>query len=104
MINAAQRLNAVTIKDASLPPSAEEYSEDFAGLPELSLLDLFSGYDQMALAEICRDLTAFQTPLELLRMTTLPQGIHERSTSLRQGNEEDFDGSNLSQARKAIHR
>jgi len=28
----------------------------------------------MALAEICRDLTAFQTPLGLLRMTTLPQG------------------------------
>jgi len=62
------------IKDASLLPSAEEYSEDFAGFPVLSLLDLFSGYDQMALAEICRDLTAFQTPLGLLRMTTLPQG------------------------------
>jgi len=28
----------------------------------------------MALAEIYRDLTAFQTPLGLLRMTTLPQG------------------------------
>ena len=65
MINAAQRLNAVTIKDSSVPPSAEEYSEDFAGFPVLSLLDLFSGYDQMALAEICRDLTAFQTPLGL---------------------------------------
>jgi len=73
LINAAQRLNAVTIKDASLPPSAEEYSEDFAGFPVLSLLDLFSGYDQMALAEICRDLTVFQTPLGLLRMTTLLQ-------------------------------
>jgi len=74
LINAVQRLNAVTIKDASLPPSAEEYGEDFAGFPVLFLLDLFSGYDQMALAEICRDLTAFQTPLVLLRMTTLPQG------------------------------
>jgi len=74
LINTAQRLNAVTIKDASLPPSAEEYSEDFAGFSVLSLLDLFSGYDQMALADICRDLTAFQTPLVLLRMTTLPQG------------------------------
>jgi len=74
LINAAQRLNAITIKDASLPPSAEEYSEDFAGFPVLSSLDLFSGYDQMALAEICRHLIAFQTPLGLLRMTTLPQG------------------------------
>jgi len=74
LINAAQSFNAVTIKDASLPPLVGEYSEDFAGFPVLSLLDLFSGYDQMALAEICRDLTAFQTPLGLLRMTTLPQG------------------------------
>jgi len=72
LINVAKRLKTVTIKDASLPPSAEEYSEDFAGFPVLSLLELFSGYDQMALAEICRDLTAFQTPLGLLRITTLP--------------------------------
>jgi len=49
LINAAQRLNAVTIKDASLLPSSEEYSEDFAGFPLLSLLDLFSGYDQCEL-------------------------------------------------------
>jgi len=74
LINAAQRLNAVSIKDASLPLSAEEYREDFSGFPVLCLLDLFSGYDQMALAEICRDLTSFQTPLGVLRMTTLPQG------------------------------
>jgi len=78
LLNTAQRLNAVTIKDASLPPSAEEYSEDFAGFPVLFLLDLFLLYDQMALAEICRDLTAFQTPLGLLRMTTLPQGYTNR--------------------------
>jgi len=73
LINAAQRLNTVTIKDASLPPSAQEYREDFTGFPVLSLLDLFSRYDQMALAEICRDLTGFQTQLGLLIMTTLPQ-------------------------------
>jgi len=74
LINAAQRLKTVTIKDASLPPSPEEYSEDFAGFPVLFLLDLYSRYEQMALAEIYRDFTAFQTPLGLLRMTTLPPG------------------------------
>jgi len=73
LINAAQRLNAVTIKDASLPLSSEEYSEDFTGFPLLSLLDLFSGYDQCKLDPSSQDMTAFQTPLGLLRMTALPQ-------------------------------
>ena len=50
IINAAQRLNAVTIKDASLPPSADDFSEEFAGFPLLSFLDIFSGYDQCILA------------------------------------------------------
>ncbi|KAI8679254.1 hypothetical protein NCS57_00202800 [Fusarium keratoplasticum] len=40
----------------------------------LSLLDFFSGYDQMELAEVSRDLTSFMTPIGLLRMCTLPQG------------------------------
>jgi len=74
LINAAQRLNAVNIKDASLSPSSEEYSEDFAGFPLLSLLDLFSGYDPRKLDLSSRDMTAFQILLGLLRMTALPQG------------------------------
>ena len=72
-INAAQRLNAVTIKDASLPPSADNFSEEFAGFPLLSLLDIFSGYDQCILAPESRDITAFMTPFGQLRMTTLPK-------------------------------
>ena len=76
LINPAQRLNAVTIKDASLPPSADE---EFAGYPILSLLDLFSGYDQCALAPESRDVTAFMTPFGLLRMTALPQAVTEIS-------------------------
>ena len=50
VISAAQRLNAVTIKDASLPPSAGNFSEQFAMFLLLSLLDLFSSYDQYILA------------------------------------------------------
>jgi len=38
------------------------------------IIDLFSGYDQIELDVRSRDLTGFQTPIGLLRMTTLPQG------------------------------
>src|SRR5258706_12753022 len=74
LINFAQRLNAVTIRDASLPPTVDEFSEAFTGFPLISLLDFFLGYDQCVLAEVSRDLTAFMTPFGVLRMTTLPQG------------------------------
>ena len=74
MINSAQRINAVSIRDASLPPGADEFSHRFAGYPLISLVDLYSGYDQCTLAPESRDITAFHTPLGLMRMTTLPQG------------------------------
>lgn len=74
LINSTQKLNAVMIKDASLPPTVDEFSEEFTGYPLISLLDLFSGYDQCALAEESRDMTAFTTLFGLIRITTLPQG------------------------------
>ena len=52
----------------------DEFSEEFAGCKMASLIDFFSGYDQVELDVRSRDLTAFQTPLGLLRQTTLPQG------------------------------
>src|SRR5205085_4465577 len=74
LINSAQRINAVTIRDASLPSAVEEFSEKFARYPVVSLVDLFSGYDQCTLDPISRDITAFHKPLGLMRMTTLPVG------------------------------
>ena len=74
LINSATEINRITLKDACIPPNVEEFAEDFTGLSMASVLDLFSGYDQIGLAEQCRNLTGFQTPLGLLRMTTLPQG------------------------------
>ena len=74
LINAAMKLNSVTLRDANLPPSVDEFSEEFAGCAVASLIDFFSGYDQLVLAPECRDMTAFMTPLGLLRMTTPPQG------------------------------
>ena len=74
LINAAMKINAVTIRDANLPPATDEFAEEFAGNKVASLIDWFSGYDQVPLAAHSRDMTAFATPLGLLRMTRLPQG------------------------------
>ena len=39
-----------------------------------SMIDFFSRYNQIELDIKSRDLIGFQTPIGLLRMTTLPQG------------------------------
>ncbi|GBG93239.1 hypothetical protein CBR_g61321 [Chara braunii] len=41
-----QRLNAVTVPDAGGLPNADALSESCAGRPIISLIDLYSGYDQ----------------------------------------------------------
>ena len=43
LINSAEKINAVSIRDASLPLAVEQYSERFAGYLVVSLVDLFSG-------------------------------------------------------------
>jgi len=67
LINSATILNGYTIRDAMLPPSADDFAEDVSGRPMCTLLDFLSGYDQIALHPLSRDLTAIQTPLGLLR-------------------------------------
>ena len=74
LINLAQKINAVLIPDASLPPAVEEFSQEFAGYPVVSLVDLFSGNGKCTLDPASRDITAFHIPLELIRMTVLPMG------------------------------
>lgn len=70
-----QPLNGVTLRDAAIPPNAEEISQSLAGLVCTSSFDLFSGYDGIPLAKLCRDMAAILTPLGLLQKTTLPQGF-----------------------------
>src|SRR5205085_6470641 len=79
LINSAQRINAVTIWDASLPPAVEKFSEKFGGYPVVSLVDLFSGYDQCTLDPASQDITAFHTPLGLMRMTSYLWATRTRS-------------------------
>lgn len=74
LINNAVKVNAVTERDAYIPPSADEFSERFAGRTIYSYFDLFSGYDQVPLHTASRDITAFQTPIGLMRQCTLPMG------------------------------
>jgi hypothetical protein len=73
-ISDVQQLNKVTIRDSGMPPSVDEFSEDFAGHPITSSIDYYSGYNQIMLDPASRDLTAFLTDLGLVRGTRLPQG------------------------------
>ena len=57
-----------------MPPSVDEFSEDFAGYPITSAIDYYSGYYEISLDKKSRDLTAFMTELGLVRITKLPQG------------------------------
>jgi RNase H-like domain found in reverse transcriptase/Integrase zinc binding domain len=74
LVVAAMKMNGVTVRDGNLPPQVDEFAEEFAGCTVASLIDFFSGYDQALLALKSRDMTAFSTPIGLLRMTRLPQG------------------------------
>ena len=67
-------INRVTIRDANLPPCANKFSKEFARCKVISLVDFFSSYDQLELDVESRNLTAFATPLGLLRQTTVPMG------------------------------
>ena len=74
IVHDLQPLNAVTIKDASLPPAVEQYAERCGGRGIYSLGDIFVGYDHRPLDARSRDLTTFQTPLGPHRLTALPMG------------------------------
>ena len=63
------------MRDANLPPNPDEFSEEFAGCEVVSLINFFSGYDQVELHESSRPLTAFFTPSHgLVQQCTLPMG------------------------------
>uniref|UniRef100_A0A388M2H8 Integrase catalytic domain-containing protein n=1 Tax=Chara braunii TaxID=69332 RepID=A0A388M2H8_CHABU len=69
-----QRLNAVTVRDAGRLPNADALSESCAGRPIISLIDLYSGYDQFSVYPSDRPVTAMHTPRGLIHMNVAPQG------------------------------
>jgi hypothetical protein len=69
-----QALNKVTIRDAEIPPAVNQFSEKFAGYSIFSSINFDAEYYQILLDLASRDLTAFLTELELIRMTRLLMG------------------------------
>ncbi|GBG78929.1 hypothetical protein CBR_g28645 [Chara braunii] len=69
-----QRLNAVTMRDAGGLPNADALSESCSGRPIISLIDLYSGYDQFPVYPPDRPVTAMHTPRGLIHMNGAPQG------------------------------
>jgi hypothetical protein len=45
LINLAMHLNVITRRDINLPPSVDEFADEFTGYYIISLVDLYSGYD-----------------------------------------------------------
>ena len=75
VVHDLQPLNAVTVRDATLPPRVDNMIESFLGRAMYGLFDLKSGYDSQILVPISRDLTSFYVEgMGLLRLTRLPQG------------------------------
>ena len=74
IVQSLEPLNQVTIAHSGVPPFTEQLAEQFAGRACSSMMDLYVGYDERALATSSRDLTTFQTPYGAMRLTTLPMG------------------------------
>ena len=74
IVQSLEPLNKVTIQHSGVPPFTEQLAEQFAGRACGSMMDLFVGYDERALALSSRDFTTFQTPYGAHQLTTLPMG------------------------------
>jgi predicted RNA methylase len=61
-------MNRVIIRNANLSFAINEFSEEFVDCAIVSLVNLFSEYDQLSLIEKCRDMIVFMISLELMRM------------------------------------
>ncbi|GBG81247.1 hypothetical protein CBR_g31919 [Chara braunii] len=70
-----QKLNTVTIRDADSLPQADLLAESHAGRSIYSLIDLYSGYDQLPLDVRDRTYTAMYTPVGQLQMQVTPMGF-----------------------------
>jgi hypothetical protein len=74
LVHDLQPLNAVTVKDAGLPPMVKQYAELFGGRGRYGVFDLLVGFDQRSLAPESRNLTTFQSPVGTLHLASIPMG------------------------------
>ena len=69
-----QLVNKVTIRNAEIRPTIDEFAEAFTRRSIYYVGNLYSGYDQFQLVVESRDITTMQIPLGLVQVCTLPQG------------------------------
>ena len=74
IVHDLQPLNAVSIRDAGIPPILDDFVEPFAGRAIYTVFDLYWGYDARKVHPASRDLTTFQSPIGPLRITSMPMG------------------------------
>ncbi|SJL18083.1 uncharacterized protein ARMOST_21655 [Armillaria ostoyae] len=74
LIHDLQPLNKITIRDAGQIPEPDDFIEPYGGCQCYTMFDMFWGFDARKVDLDSRDLTAFYTPLGLLRITALPMG------------------------------
>ena len=72
----------MTIRNAGIGPSVDEFAKAFTARSIYSIGDLYSGYDQFQLAVDSRDITTMRTLIGLVRMCTLPQGTTNSVTHM----------------------
>ena len=68
-MNAVIKLNKIIKKKANLLLSVKVFSEKFAEIYYVFLIDMFSEYNQISLNLCNHNFTAIQTSIELLRRT-----------------------------------
>ena len=71
--------------DAGLIPNPDSFSEECAGRVLDTALDLLDSYSQQKLHPDSRDMTAFQTPIGVLRNVGLPMG-YTNAVTIQQTN------------------
>lgn len=74
LVHDLQPLNAVSIKDAAVPPFVDQIGESYAARACYSTFDLYVAFDQRKLDVRSRDMTTFQTPIGTFRLTSIPMG------------------------------
>ena len=75
IVHDLQKLNGITIRETGVPPILDGFVEAYAGQSVYSVLDMYWGFYARILDPESRDMMAFQTPLGVLRITSLPMGF-----------------------------
>ena len=74
IVHDLQKLNGISIRDSGVPPILEEFVEAYGGRSIYTVLDMYWGFHARMIDEDSRDMTAFQTPLGVLWIVSLPMG------------------------------